>query len=124
LKNWNIAYCIFRVIMLGELLLRHLNELRLRKVHCDLELIASNQTSVFVHKIVMTALNKTHFQQALRTAGCSRPLSPCISKMYFSTLSGDELRLLVEFLYGAVINKQSKLVWNIYINFTCNAFTC
>ncbi|XP_045182055.2 uncharacterized protein LOC123540812 [Mercenaria mercenaria] len=93
--------------MLCELLLKQLNELRVNNVHCDLELVAKDNTSFHVHRIVLTALNQRHFQQALKKT--VRQVKPAThSKMFLSLVLGEELEILVEFMYGAVIKKQSK----------------
>lgn len=92
--------------MLSELLLRQLNELRLNQVFCDLELVATDKTSVLVHQIVFIAFNKNHFLQALSYAGNTK--RTLMFKMFLPSVTGEELNILVEFLYGAKINKRSK----------------
>lgn len=93
--------------MLSELLLKQLNELRLKGLHCDLVVTANDASSFQLHQLVFIALNRRHFQLALKRAELKEDLVTH-KKMYMhlTSLTAVELKLLVEFWYGSKTGKK------------------
>ncbi|KAL4238524.1 hypothetical protein ACF0H5_003231 [Mactra antiquata] len=102
--------------MIGDLMLRRLNELRLKNVLCDLQLVSNDNKLFNIHQVVFTALNRKHFMLAieLQYAYSSDVKILSQKKMYFSQLSANELELLIDFMYGGVIKK--KYLYDILVS--------